>query len=234
MAQNRPPGMDCTYESLRQSPDVLEKVEDRLLAEQGGICAYTGHRISIQPAIAGAGGERQVEFHIEHLIPQAHCAYGQDADYANIVACWPRPNCRFEPEYGARKKGDWPAPEEAASFVSPLRADCNERFRFNHRGEIEAANHDDQAVELTIERLGLKHKTLTSLRQQAIRGALAPNDRRIKLTTAKKLLSEMRESVEAVDGGAPVKLRAFCFAIEPALRREISKLEGIMKVHGRK
>lgn len=228
MAAVRPPGMECDYESLRQSPDVVESVEDGLLAEQGEICAYTGHQISIMPADPNSGTNRDVSFHIEHLTPQDHCARGQDADYVNLVACWPRPNCGFEPAYGAKKKGNWPALNEQALFVSPLRPDCSTRFRFNHRGEIEPANANDHAAEITITKLGLRHETITELRREAIRGALNPRSRQIKLSEAQKLLAQMKQATKALDQGVAAKLLPFCFAIEAALLREIQKLKGIM------
>ena len=112
MLAERPQATQCDYESLRNAPDVLEVVENALFAEQGGICAYTGHGISLTPVDAQSGTHRYVDFHIEHLTPQNHCIYGQDADYMNLVACWPRPNCGFEPEYGARRKGNWPSMAE--------------------------------------------------------------------------------------------------------------------------
>jgi len=107
---NRPDGMECSYDEMRGQQDVLEAVEASLLAEQGGLCAYTGR--NIEPSKSAATNPRKVDFHVEHMTAQAHCAYGQDTDYANLVACWPRPNCGFEPSYGARKKGNWPSPDE--------------------------------------------------------------------------------------------------------------------------
>ena len=53
---------------------------------------------------------------------------------------------------------------------------------FTHRGEIAAARNNDVPVETTIEKLGLDHHTLTELRRNAIRGALNPASRQIKLT----------------------------------------------------
>lgn len=231
MLANRPPGMDCNYGELRRSPSVLQAVEDGLLAEQGGICAYTGHRISVSRM---ARGRRDVDFHIEHLTAQDYCteefeAYGKDADYQNIVACWPRPNCGFEPAYGAKRKQNWPKPEQAALFVSPLRANCSSRFRFNHRGEISSANPNDEAAKATITNLGLHHETLTELRRFAIRGALNPSERQIKLSAARRLLQTMQQANQTLNQGRRTTLMPFCFAIEPALRREIRKLEGIMR-----
>jgi uncharacterized protein (TIGR02646 family) len=225
---SRPPATQCDYESLRYSPDVLEVVENGLLTEQGGICAYTGHQISIAPADPQSGANRDVNFHIEHLTPQKFCEYGQATDYQNLVACWPRPNCGFEPEYGARRKDKWPSPPERELFVSPLRLDCSSRFNFNHRGEIAAARTNDVPAETTIKKLGLDNHSLNDLRRNAIRGALNPASRQIRLTDARKLLAQMQQAAAQLNAGIAAKLRPFCFAIEPALQREIRKLEGIM------
>jgi hypothetical protein len=153
----------------------------------------------------------------------------KDADYLNLVGCWPRPNCGFEPAYGAKKKDHWPAPAEQALFVSPLRSGCSSRFKFNHRGEIAVARNNDAPAETTIKKLGLDHHTLTELRRNAIRGALNPASRQIKLTEARKLLADMQHAAAQLNAGIAAKLLPFCFAIEPALQREIRKLEGIMK-----
>lgn len=228
MSPDRPPAKECDYESLRKAPDVLKEVEDGLFAEQGGICAYTGHQIYLTHVDPHHGTNRDVKFHIEHLTPQRYCAYGQDADYMNLVACWPRPNCGFEPAYGAKKKDDWPTPAEQGLFISPLRPDCPSRFKYSHRGEITAAQNNDVPAKTTIEKLGLAHHTLTQLRRNAIRGALNPGSRQIKLAEARKLLAGMKQAAARLNAGIAAKLMPFCFAIEPALQREIRKLEGIM------
>lgn len=232
LAAGRPEGMECTYGEMRSTSDVLEEIEDNLFAEQGGICAYTGHRIRLKTTASPNGINRTVEFHIEHLVPQKYCTaefdnYGKDADYGNLLACWPRPNCGFEPAYGARKKGSWPSPEEQAQFVSPLRPDCSVRFRFDHRGAINATREDDAAANETIGRLGLNDPTLTALRREAIRGALNPASRQIKLNEARRLLQEMERDSNDVNRGVFMQLTEFSFAIQPALEREIRKLEGI-------
>jgi uncharacterized protein (TIGR02646 family) len=233
LVKDRNEGMQCTYEELRKDPAALEAVEDGLFEEQGGICAYTGLRIRLKKSNRLSGGEREVDFHLEHLLAQAHCrteaTYGQDAAYENLVACWPRPNCGFEPAYGARKKGQWPSPAELHRFVSPLDKTCTKRFRFNQRGEISAARDDDTAAKETIEKLGLDDDSLMDLRRSAIRGALNPRSGLIKLKDARKLLRQMKEDAAKLDQGVPVQLAPFCFAIEQALEHEIRKLEGIME-----
>ena len=217
VAASAAPGMVCNYAELRRHPAVIQAVEDGLLAEQGSICAYTGVRI-------GPGS-----FHIEHLKPQKHCAYGEDADYRNLVACWPEPDCPFEPEYGARKKGGWPSPDETALFVSPLSPACGGRFLFNRHGEIDAANSVDAAAKETIRRLGLDHRTLTEYRRQAIRGALSPRSKPIRLTDARRLLRRLDADAEQVDNGGAIMLSPFCFAIRQVVAKEIKKLEAIVK-----
>lgn len=222
LAAERTEGMECSYAELRREPKVLAAVEDGLFREQGGLCAYTGHRIGLQVADEG---QREVDFHIEHLTPQTFCRYGQDAEYANVVACWPRPNCGFEPAYGARKKGSWPAPNEHEFFVSPLRADCSARFSFSQRGEISPTRPDDRAAHATIQRLGLNHPTLVDLRRAAIRGTLFPANRTIGLANARRLLRRMRQDIEDVDRGVAVQLIPFCFAVQPVVEYTIIRLE---------
>ena len=232
LAANRPEGMECTYEEMRRAPAVLEAVEDTLFAEQGGICAYTGHRIQLTTTGSLTGVQRDVNFHIEHITPQTYCTaefagYGRDADYNNLLACWPRPNCGFEPAYGARKKGNWPSVAEQARFISPLRADCSAHFRFSHLGEISAAQEGDATANDTIARLGLDDPALTALRKEAIRGSLNPASRPIKLKEARRLLRRMDQDSYEVNQGISHRLTPFCFAIQPALEREIRKLEAI-------
>jgi uncharacterized protein (TIGR02646 family) len=133
--------MECIYEELRRSSCIAD-VEESLFQEQGGICAYTGHRLRLEKG--NANNPRDVDFHIEHIIPQKYCKqqygnYGKDADYQNMLACWPRPNCSFEPSYGAKRKDKWPSPAQQNMFVSPLSLNCTSRFVFKRKGEIEQA-----------------------------------------------------------------------------------------------
>jgi uncharacterized protein (TIGR02646 family) len=234
LAANRTEGMECNYDGMKSSPEAWQAVQNNLFAEQGGICAYTGHRIGLTLEDSDNAIQRDVDFHIEHLIPQKYCKpkydnYGKDADYDNLVACWPRPNCNFEPAYGAKKKDNWPSPTKQALFVSPLRADCSVRFRFDHRGNISATQNNDEAANETIKQLGLDHDTLTALRRAAIRGALNPASRQIKLADARKLLQKMQRDTDSMNQGSFAQLMPFFFAIQPALEREIRKLEAIRK-----
>jgi uncharacterized protein (TIGR02646 family) len=103
------------------------EIRQALVAEQGGLCAYTGRRID------------EASCHIEHPKPQVHYMNGEDASFANMLACVPAPNAPGLP-YGAHKKGAWPDAVEEALFVSPLRPGCEERFSFTLNGEIRASS----------------------------------------------------------------------------------------------
>ncbi len=224
LANARGEGMACTYDEMRRDRPALEAVEDGLFQEQGGLCAYTGIQIRLE-----TGASRKVDFHLEHVIPQKHCSYGQDAEYGNLVACWPRPDFRSEPSFGARKKGSWPSEEERHLFVSPLDDHCTARFSFNRRGEISPANQSDEAAKQTIKKLGLDEAALTELRRKAIQGALEPSpSRKIQLKEARKLLRLIEEDSARLDRGEAVRLLPFSFVIQQAVAREIKKLEAIM------
>ena len=210
MAVNRPPGSDCTYDELRRSASVVADLEAVLRTEQGGLCAYTGRQLD-------AG------FHLEHLLPQEHCAYGEDADHKNIVACWPSPNCGYEPRYGARRKGNWPSRAEQGMFVSPLRPDCSARFSFNQRGEISSS---DAAAKETIKQLALSDAELTELRRNAIRGFLAPAGRWLTLPQCRRLAAQLDRASSSVDEGGNDQLTPYCFAIRQAVALRIRQLGG--------
>jgi len=226
LATNKPDGMDCTYGELRRDAAVIVAVEDALFAEQGGICAYTGHRLTLseQP--------RTVGFHCEHLKSQQRCRaldgadYGEDTDYRNLVACWPPANFGSSLRWGAHRKGAWPESAEQHLFVSPLSNGCQARFRFARSGQIEPANADDHAAAATIHNLGLDHDELTELRRSTIKGFLRQP---LSEAQAKPLLAQLQRDAARVDAGERLRLTPFCFAIEQALQREIRALRGSME-----
>ncbi|MCX6899183.1 MAG: TIGR02646 family protein [Verrucomicrobia bacterium] len=208
-------GINYGYDTLRQSPDVVGPLLESLLAEQGGLCAYTGRKIDSGSA------------HVEHLLPQAYCERGQDVAYDNMMACWPQPNGPSG-QYGAHAKGSWPSRAEVAMFVSPLSNGCEARFVFNQRGEITPANPADHAAARTIEKLKLDHKLLTALRGREIESVLGTM-RSLSLKEARKRLRSIRDAEAALNGGANVQLDPYCFALKQALARFIKAGERIQK-----
>ncbi|MHB1558246.1 MAG: retron system putative HNH endonuclease [Isosphaeraceae bacterium] len=196
---------DINYDYDLIPGDLKAEIKDALIAEQRGLCAYTG--ISIDAARS----------HIEHLLPQAHCQRGQeDVDYHNMVACFPGRNHGYVP-FGAVEKGNWPSPAEICLFVSPRSPGCESRFRFNLRGKVSTAE-DDEAARETIRRLGLDHKRLEELRRAAIDATLDGLDLRL----ARRRLSGLEQAEQA--GG---RLEPFCFALKQALHKHIRRLEAI-------
>lgn len=213
MAATPTSGQPFTYAAMRRDLRVLKAVEESLLAEQGYICAYTGHRL------------RENNFHIEHLLPQnppTGTAFprGHDTDYHNMVACWPGPNRPAPAQYGAVAKDCWPTPKEELDFLSPLAPRADSAYKFSRTGEISVANPNDDAAEKTLKKLNLNNKELIDMRRQAIIGALAPRSRPITRAQAAKLLREMDKDEGTLKEGGDAQLRAFCFAIKPHLRKQ--------------
>ena len=138
--------------SVQKNP-ILEA----MIADQGGLCAYTMHRIDNNSS------------HVEHIKPRSRCRQdlrGSDLDYTNLVACFPRDDVKGQPRYGARLKDCW-WENDGAEFVSPLQPTCEQVFRFKLNGEIEAVNNRTEAI-TTIAVLGLDHRSLTEERKRVI------------------------------------------------------------------
>lgn len=210
-ADPRGEGINFGYDLLRQSKELVEELTECLLNEQGGLCAYTGRRISRNTT------------HVEHLVAQTHCQRGQDVAYDNLVACWPQPNGP-RGEYGAHPKEDWPPPSEQAHFVSPLSAGCEKRFRFNPRGEIFPADDADMAARTTIQKLKLDHRNLEALRRAEIDGVLGKTCR-LSLRQARIRLRGIEAAERAIENGASVRLDPYCFALKQVLKKYIAVAE---------
>lgn len=187
---------------------LKEKVLKSLLKEQGGICCYTGIRITSTTS------------HIEHLKPQSISRVNNDNDdvnYNNLLAAYPHPdpvspdslNCPF----GAHKKADW---YDENLFVHPLQADCEERFIFDLEGNIKE-KPGDTAAEKTLTQLELKHKKLIAMRKQAIDELLFSR----RLSEAQ--INELTESIMQKDSNG--NFRAFCFVLAQACRLYLRKIE---------
>jgi uncharacterized protein (TIGR02646 family) len=206
---------DVNYGYDLMGAKLRETVKESLLKEQGWICAYTGRAINMDTS------------HIEHLLPQKSwkAQRGLDVDYNNMVACWPEPGHKPEPEYGARFKANWPMPGEESLFVSPLSPGCEGRFSFNFRGEIKPRQGDTAAAE-TIKKLGLDKALLKALRHSEIVGVLGKN-RSMKLKDAKARLKMLEDAETDLRQGTDVYLNPYCFALKQELKRHIRTLETI-------
>ena len=142
----------------REVPSVYKRqILAAMIAEQGGLCAYTMRRIDKDSS------------HVEHIKPQSRCREdrpGSDLDYTNLVVCFPLHGMRAQYRYGAQRKGGW-WDNDDAEFVSPLQPACEQVFRFKMDGEIEAIGNRTEA-KTTIAVLGLDHRSLTEDRKRVI------------------------------------------------------------------
>lgn len=205
--------LNCRYDDVPS--ELRAEMKERLLREQGWLCAYTGMRVT------------EGSSHIEHLKPRHVCRSEGSTDdiaWTNMVAALPGDR---EPraEYGAHAKDAWHDP---ALFVSPLSAGCEQRFSFKlASGEIGASNPDDGAAQETIRRLRLDHRSLTERRRGVIQTMVWDlSDRQ-----AERLI----ESIDQPDSEG--RLSEFCFAVKQACakllrmsHRERERRAGIRRV----
>lgn len=192
--------------------ELRGQLKAALIAEQRGICAYTGIGISVTHS------------HVEHMIPQAHCVQGEgDVAYNNMVACFPGSLDGYVP-FGAVFKANWPSPDEQHLFVSPRSPGCEGRFGFSISGVI-SFDAEDEAARVTVEKIGLNNPRLEGMRREAINATLQWHGRKpplLELAAARKRLASLEQ---AEQGGG--QLEPFCFALKQALRKHIARLEHI-------
>ncbi len=167
----QPVGLNLDYRNFNEKPALRHE----LIAEQYGLCAYTGTPIDDRLA-QFEDANLAFQAHIEHIKPRSICkaelearggVYGrelcEDMDYHNLVAALEvkgKPPARSE-MFGAV------AHENELLPVTPLQAGCEERFQYDENGGIHGL--DDPALR-TIGLLKLDHPTLKSWRRGAIAG----------------------------------------------------------------
>lgn len=153
-----------------------------LVAQQFGLCAYTGAGIDGRlGALSDPGKRLKFKAHNEHLKPQSRCkaeveaagkvygeVVGDDMDHRNIVAALmvagAGGNTKVDKAelFGAAHRENDPVP------VLPTDPSCESRFECDAEGEISAADPADADATGTIEVLNLNHATLTGWRETAI------------------------------------------------------------------
>jgi uncharacterized protein (TIGR02646 family) len=150
------------FEYKNLPSEVREELERSLVEEQFCLCAYTEIRIAVG------------DCHIEHMLPQSVCLTAalpeKTVDYSNLVACYPKPPRRGdpEPEFGARFKDQWPSVEEEKSFLKPTDPSCEDRIQYRKDGSVHPSDPLDANAEETISRLGLRNDPLALWRREAI------------------------------------------------------------------
>lgn len=182
--------------------NIRQAVKASLIREQGGICCYTGRRITPETS------------HIEHLKPQASCVEHEDTDYSNLLAAYPSSNASTECEYGAHIKKSW---YHEHLFVHPLRRDCETRFRYRLNGKIVQRNLDDEGASATIQQLRLNHAALEKMRESAIYTMLF--EEKLSKTQVERLMAAMDNR----DGKG--NFRPFCFVLKQACEKYLKRFD---------
>jgi len=206
LAAQLPVGLNLDYPNFSRKPAL----RDELIAEQHGLCAYTG--APIDERLGGYEDENLVfQAHIEHVKPRAVCQaelearggeYGrelcEDMDHRNLVAALEvkrNPPTKAE-IFGAAAHGN------ERLLVTPLQADCEERFEFDDNGGIHGM---DLEAKQTIQLLNLEHTTLVGWRRGAI-AAFFPSD--LQLTR-----EELDQLIHRLKHPADERLIEFSFCI---------------------
>jgi len=205
-------------EDYREMPkNIRADLLTALVAEQGGLCAYTMRKI-----------DAEVSSHVEHIRPETLCRAdlrGADLNYNNLLACYPKSGMKAGFRYGAHEKGDW-WENNGAAFVSPLDPNCEKRFSFDLDGNITAvANHANAVATISI--LALDHKSLTDDRKRVIREYIygETGDAPLSRTNA------FRAASSVCKANADGFFHEFCVAIRDALSEH---LEDVRKLAQRR
>ncbi|MEO8493885.1 MAG: hypothetical protein ABI614_02365 [Planctomycetota bacterium] len=205
-AVQEPVGVNLDYSSFTRAPQL----RGELIAEQSGLCAYTG--APIDERLGGYHDDNLVfQAHIEHVKPRAICEaeltarggdYGrelcEDMDHHNLVAALEvkRKSPSKSEIFGAAAHGDNILP------ITPLQPDCEHKFRFDENGGIQGL---DVTATQTIELLKLGHATLTGWRRGAIAGFFPPS---LNLNRG-----EIEAMVDRLDQPTDGRLPEFSFCI---------------------
>ena len=195
--------INCTYEQGLPT-EIKDTIRRRLLAEQGGLCCYTGLRIDLSSS------------HIEHLKPQNQCHDHEDVDYNNMLAAYPlKKSGERGCPYGAHAKVGWYSPD---LFIGPLTKQCETSFRFDLEGRVFPADNGNRAAVETIRRLRLDHHSLAEMREQAIEEVFFTKNRRLSEAQL-RTLAERGFCSKDEQGRYPL----FCFVIQQAAEQLLRK-----------
>ncbi|WP_300674961.1 retron system putative HNH endonuclease [Desulfoluna sp.] len=134
------------------SGPAKKAVKTALMVEQGWICCYCERRLTDKDS------------HIEHFQPQSDPAV-DPLDFSNMLCSCQNHVKKGEPRHCGNLKGNW---FDEDLLVSPVDASCEGRFSFAGNGHVQAADSNDTAAIMTIQRLGLNISKLIALRANAL------------------------------------------------------------------
>ena len=134
-------------------------VHAALLQEQGFLCCYCEASVTADNS------------HVEHFRPRRNPFSQFQLDYGNLLCSCIRNPDRGAPRHCGHRKGSW---FDEQLLISPLIADCENRFRFTANGDV-LPHDNDPAAKITIERLGLDIPKLRALRRAALEVMIEAN-----------------------------------------------------------
>lgn len=179
-----------------------DPIRQALIAEQGGLCAYTMKRI--------VRVEAEWQAHIEHILPRStHPA--QSVSWANMLAC--SPGRDVDCDYGAKRKDKYDPSVQL--FINPTKGGVSAQLRFRESGEVEGFTPAAKAS-VSENVLNLNHIELINDRKGKIRGALDQKP------TAKQARHRAQELRKFSLGGA---LEPYCEAVAQVLEAYATRLE---------
>ena len=184
---------NCSYADI---PDK-ESLRRALIEDQGGLCAYTMKRITLENS------------HIEHFYPQSGPDKARAVDYANLFACYPGSGVQCS--FGAVAKGDRLLP------CGPGTRHVEDRFLFRADGSV--VGTDSEASEC-ISILNLQDPLLVEERRSVVDGIIELYER--GNLTIGKIESELRRLC-APEKGA--RLPEYCVVRERFLSKCLEKLK---------
>lgn len=165
-----PIGLNLDFEDGFPGKRTLRQ---ELMAEQFGLCGYTGVAIDdrLGQALVNPQGPVRFRAHIEHLKPQSICRkelidlgklpgrdLGEDMDHNNMVAALCVEGSERELFGAAAKKG-------MQIPVWPTHQNCESKFQYDRNGGIFGLDND---ADTTLQVLKLEHATLVGWRRAAL------------------------------------------------------------------
>jgi hypothetical protein len=203
-------GVNLDYDSFTRKRELREE----LIAEQFGLCAFTGAAIDQRLTPSPPEESVKISVHNAHLKPRSICrqellakggepgrVLGEDMDYHNILAALMVEGARDE-LFGGAAQADQLLP------VKPTEPDCESRFNFYDNGAVEGGDADARH---TVSILNLNHRTLRGWRQNAIEAFIDPS----LIENA----ADLDAIIAAMDAPRAGRLPEYCFAIKQVAQR---------------
>ena len=158
--QIKPPSKKSAYTCLSdpKNKEIKDKLHLALLEEQGGLCCYCGRGVHLENS------------HIEHFRPQSRYP-DLDVAYNNLHTSCIKSLHKGSVRHCGHFKDD---KFDEKRSISPLKADCEERFVYTFEGEIFPRDRHDKCAEYMIQILHLNAPPLVGRRKNVLLQTLPP------------------------------------------------------------